>query len=303
MVDTSAIRTHMPVIGSDGQHVGTVDGVEGDRIKLTKDDSRDGAHHYVPLTAVARVDEHVHLSIPAISAVPGGAGPAAGTAAGTAEAGMASPLPPTLNRAVDGAEPRRNFYLPWIVGIVGLILLLLLFKSCVGHREEQAVAPVAQTETVTTTTDNTSVVAQTPNAPQADALAGAGDVSGLGAYLGGTGPTPATFTFEKLNFDTGKSAVRPADQAEVDQVAGVLKQYSNARVRIAGYADARGDEPANANLGADRAASVKAALVAKGIAADRIETASGGETDPVDTNATAAGRAENRRTELVVTAR
>jgi outer membrane protein OmpA-like peptidoglycan-associated protein len=45
---------------------------------------------------------------------------------------------------------------------------------------------------------------------------------------------------------------------------------------------------------------VKAALVAEGIAASRLETASGGETNPVDTNATSSGQAENRRTELVV---
>ena len=56
-------------------------------------------------------------------------------------------------------------------------------------------------------------------------------------------------------------------------------------------------------LGKARADSVKAALVAKGIDGARIETISGGENDPVDTNATASGQAENRRTELVVIAR
>lgn len=48
---------------------------------------------------------------------------------------------------------------------------------------------------------------------------------------------------------------------------------------------------------------IKAGLVVQGIDASRIETVSGGEADPVDTNATAAGQAENRRTELVVTSR
>lgn len=292
MVDASQVREQMSVVGSDGAHVGTVDSVEGDRIKLTKTDSRDGSHHYIPLTQVDRVDTLVHLSVPAISAIPGGAGPAAGAAAAGAGAGMASPLPPTLNRAVEGAEPRRNFYLPWIVGAIGLLLLLLLFKSCVGKHEETAVS--------TTNTTTTEVVAETPGAPAAGALQG---VSGLGTYLAGTGPTPATFTFEKLNFDTAKSDIRAQDQDEIDQVATVLKQYGTAKVSIAGYADARGSDPANAKLGQSRADAVKAALVGKGIAGDRIETTSGGEGDPVDTNATAGGRAENRRTELVVTAR
>lgn len=58
------IREHMEVLGSDGQHVGVVDGMEGeDRIKLTKNDPKsDGLHHYIPMDWVDHVDAHVHLS-------------------------------------------------------------------------------------------------------------------------------------------------------------------------------------------------------------------------------------------------
>jgi hypothetical protein len=57
-MDTARIRPHMDVVGSDGQHVGTVDGLEGDRIKLTRHDpDASGAHHYVPLDLVADVDD------------------------------------------------------------------------------------------------------------------------------------------------------------------------------------------------------------------------------------------------------
>jgi hypothetical protein len=58
----------MEVRSADGSHLGTVDGVEGDRIKLTRNDSPDGQHHYVTLESVERVDEHVHLSEGAIAA-------------------------------------------------------------------------------------------------------------------------------------------------------------------------------------------------------------------------------------------
>ena len=109
--------------------------------------------------------------------------------------------------------------------------------------------------------------------------------------------------FDRINFATAKSDIRPADQAEVDQAASILKQYGSSKIRIAGYADARGTDPANRKLGQARADAVKAALVGKGVAATRIEAVSGGEGDPVDTNATAGGQAQNRRTELVVTAR
>lgn len=62
MVETSGIREDMEVRAADGSHVGIVDGVEGDRIKLTRKDSADGQHHYVELSGVERVDEHVHLA-------------------------------------------------------------------------------------------------------------------------------------------------------------------------------------------------------------------------------------------------
>ena len=67
MVDPGKIQEHMHVHASDGKHVGTVDKVEGDRIKLTKRDSgegqHEGHHHYIPLALVAAVDgDTVRLS-------------------------------------------------------------------------------------------------------------------------------------------------------------------------------------------------------------------------------------------------
>jgi hypothetical protein len=58
------IREHMEVICSNGGPFGKVDHVEGDYIKLTKTDSPDGQHHWIPLSWVARVDEHVHVDRP-----------------------------------------------------------------------------------------------------------------------------------------------------------------------------------------------------------------------------------------------
>ena len=80
MADTSAIQEHMEVIGADGVHVGTVDHVEGDRIKLTKKDSaaqvnegtssHEGHHHFISLGLVADVEgDQVRLSANADVAV------------------------------------------------------------------------------------------------------------------------------------------------------------------------------------------------------------------------------------------
>ena len=81
MTDASAIREHMEVIGADGVHLGTVDKVDGDRIKLTKADSgveiegaeggvHAGHHHYVSLGLVAEIEgEQVRLSATGANAV------------------------------------------------------------------------------------------------------------------------------------------------------------------------------------------------------------------------------------------
>jgi hypothetical protein len=58
----SDIQPHMEVISSCGCKMGKVDHLEGNAIKLTKNDSPDGQHHYVPVGWVTRVDQHVHLS-------------------------------------------------------------------------------------------------------------------------------------------------------------------------------------------------------------------------------------------------
>ncbi len=63
MIDISRIKEHAEIVGADGVHVGNVDRVERDRIKLTKKDSGQGAHeehhHFVPLSLVADIDGDV----------------------------------------------------------------------------------------------------------------------------------------------------------------------------------------------------------------------------------------------------
>ena len=202
------------------------------------------------------------------------------------------------DRRTDGAPPSHIHiekkgvnWLAWLLLALGILAALFALSRC-NRTETAAVTPAPS--------PSGTVVATTPNADSSTVLAG---TSTLGTFLAGNEPAPRRFVFEKLNFDTAKSNVRPVDANEVDQVAAVLKQYPKAHIAIAGYADSRGSDAANVALGKARADSIKAALVAKGIDAGRIETASGGEGDPVETNATAGGRFENRRTELAVTQR
>lgn len=71
-IDAAHIREHMEVIGPDGRHIGVVDRVEGDRIKLTKSDlAAGGEHRYIGLDQVETVDDAVRLSTSGATAASG----------------------------------------------------------------------------------------------------------------------------------------------------------------------------------------------------------------------------------------
>ena len=75
------------------------------------------------------------------------------------------------------------------------------------------------------------------------------------------------------------------------------------KVRVVGYADVRGGSDVNAGLGQKRAQAIADALSAAGVDKSGIEAASGGEYNPEASSETEPGRAENRRTELVIVSR
>ncbi len=311
MIDPSTIKKDMPVIGSDGETLGQVDGIEGgDRIKLKRTTSPDGQHHFVPLTDVARIDEHVHLNRTAADVRTGwidATGPAMTGATTTGATTTSTGAAPVHGAREVHVDDERN-WLPWILGALALLALLVFgLRSCDG-REPAAIAPVTNDGVAAVPVETETEVAV---AEQSVTLPGGGTMMvapqtigyDLQRYLASAEAAPRTFQFERLNFDTGKADIRAVDRGTVDGIAQILSAYPAARVRLIGYADARGDAGVNAQLGANRAKAVGAALVAKGVAANRIETATGGETAATDTNATAQGQAQNRRTELIVLAK
>ncbi len=209
------------------------------------------------------------------------------------------------------AVPKKNgrAWLPWLIGaLVLLALLLFLARSC-GHNEA---ATTTNTTETTTTTNTASSAASTPPVAVEQVTLPNGKTVGLEPktlnydlqrYLASTAPTPQTFTFDRLNFATASAALPSDAQDTVTALAQILTAYPKSKVKLAGYADSTGTDPQNIQLGAARAEAVAKALAAQGVAADRIRTATGGSSKPVDTNSTSQGRAENRRTELTVLAK
>jgi len=107
-------------------------------------------------------------------------------------------------------------------------------------------------------------------------------------------------TLRNLQFDSGKSSIRPESFDELDELAEVLKIRKQLRIAIEGHTDNVGDAASNMELSQKRSEAVKAYLITKGIEANRIEARGLGETIPVASNETAEGRQQNRRTEAVV---
>jgi outer membrane protein OmpA-like peptidoglycan-associated protein len=103
-----------------------------------------------------------------------------------------------------------------------------------------------------------------------------------------------------IYFDVNKSDVKPAMRARLAEIAKALATVPSQRVLVEGHTDSDGSAGYNLQLSRLRAASVRSVLVAGGVSPDRIESQGYGETKPVATNATAAGKAQNRRVEIVI---
>src|ERR671932_1759894 len=101
-------------------------------------------------------------------------------------------------------------------------------------------------------------------------------------------------------FDLNKATLKPGAEQNIRRIAAVLQQYPNHQISVEGHTDSLGSEAYNQRLSEERAAAVRAALVAGGVDAGRITSRGFGETQPVADNGTPAGRQRNRRVEVVV---
>ena len=103
-----------------------------------------------------------------------------------------------------------------------------------------------------------------------------------------------------VTFASNQSSINPGFYATLDDVAAVLNRYDQSIVDIIGHADSDGAEDYNLNLSRQRASSVAQYLVSHNVLADRLYVDGRGESEPVATNATAEGKAQNRRVEILI---
>jgi outer membrane protein OmpA-like peptidoglycan-associated protein len=111
------------------------------------------------------------------------------------------------------------------------------------------------------------------------------------------------FTMNGILFDTAKASLRPESDVQLKNIAEIMKAFPAVKIKIGGYTDNVGQPKSNVKLSAERANAVKNALVSAGIDAARLAAEGFGSAHPVADNKSEAGRQQNRRIDVQVTAK
>ncbi|WP_019385013.1 OmpA family protein [Acinetobacter venetianus] len=106
-----------------------------------------------------------------------------------------------------------------------------------------------------------------------------------------------------ITFDTNKSNIKPNFYGTLNKVAQVLAEDNKSAILVTGYTDNTGNDSINIPLSQARAQSVKTYLAGQGISSSRIDAQGMGSSNPIASNATAAGKEQNRRVEISIYAK
>lgn len=111
---------------------------------------------------------------------------------------------------------------------------------------------------------------------------------------------PEMMTLSGLHFETGKATIQPESIPQLKQLAEYLVRKANMKIAIGGHTDNVGSSESNLLLSQQRADAVRNYLIAQEVASERMKSVGYGASTPVADNATADGKAKNRRTEIRV---
>lgn len=109
------------------------------------------------------------------------------------------------------------------------------------------------------------------------------------------------FSFDRLEFETGSSVLKPSSTEQLKNIAEILKAYPEVTLKLGGYTDNTGNSENNLKLSQQRAEATMQELIKLEIEANRLEAEGYGEQHPIADNATEEGKQKNRRIDLRVT--
>lgn len=199
-------------------------------------------------------------------------------------------------RRLDGAA-RRGWLAPLI--LLGALVLIVfpLLRAFRRPVVRTVLLPPSPTATMRVTTP-----LALPNGQTLTVQRGSPTLE-MATFLAGNAPVPARFTMAPLNFEFASTQLTPDSLPTLDDVAAILRAYPTATIRVESYTDSVGTAASNLDLSRDRSETVRGLLGSRGIDPSRVTTAGLGQESPIASNDTESGRAQNRRTDFVVTGR
>jgi outer membrane protein OmpA-like peptidoglycan-associated protein len=230
-------------------------------------------------------------------------------------------------RRDDDSKAAAFPWLRWLLIGLGLLLLFWLLTRACNRNDTETTATTTATEPAVVATDTVASDLDgnelaTDDSAGADTDANGPEVRVAVDLPGGRKLTvaensfnyslarflaakdskaPKVFTFDNLTFETNSARITAKAQPNVDDLIQIMQAYPSLAIRIEGNTDSTGDDAINDPLSAERAQTVKDALVKAGIPSSRVATRELGDRKPVASNQTEAGRQKNRRIDVVVT--
>ncbi|MFD2935066.1 OmpA family protein [Spirosoma flavum] len=205
-------------------------------------------------------------------------------------------------------RPAGTAWWRWLLLALALLaLLFFLLRGCKDEKTTQTVDSSAVTATDTLASDldgngpDVRVGVDLPGGRKLSVVEHSFNDS-LARYLANkNSQTPKVFTFDNLTFETDSARITAQARPHVADLIQIMQAYPSLAIRIEGNTDSTGDDAINDPLSAERAEMVKQVLIQGGIAASRVTTRELGDTKPVASNQTEAGRQKNRRIDVVIT--
>lgn len=214
-----------------------------------------------------------------LSAIPSGLGLAGALGLGSL-GDIGNKLTSTISGVAGEAKKGMRWLFPLLLAIVAIALIVYFSKGCgtgTATTDKDTISVMAPVISDTPVVNIPSFKVKLPDGTELDALKG-GIEDKLVAFLNDTNSKPGKdiwFDFDNLNFETGSATITAQSQAQVNNIAAILKGYPKLKIKVGGYTDKTGEAATNKKLSQDRADAVVAALKTSGASTAQLTGAEG----------------------------